>query len=185
MDEERKDIILKEIRYWKANQLLPDQYCNFLLMLYSEGEEADEMEDNTPSLSPSPHNFGVVLTMLLAAAAALILTFIVIYFTSFSLLLQTLSHLILAAFVFAMAFYARRRRDHILFHILISAGALLLFIGSTTTVMRFEENNILLHLTILFHCSVWLLAGFYWKLTYLKWAGAAGIILAVLFSAAS
>ncbi|SDB98680.1 hypothetical protein SAMN05421734_103262 [Pelagirhabdus alkalitolerans] len=46
MDQNRKDTIIREIKYWKDNQLLPDHYCDFLLALYSEGEiEDDETDD--------------------------------------------------------------------------------------------------------------------------------------------
>ena len=40
MNETRKKIILHEIKYWKQSKLLPEQYCDFLLTLYSGGEEA-------------------------------------------------------------------------------------------------------------------------------------------------
>ncbi|QGH34956.1 hypothetical protein GI584_13315 [Gracilibacillus salitolerans] len=42
MDEERKQTIINEINYWKTHQLLPNQYCDFLLALYTEGEGAKE-----------------------------------------------------------------------------------------------------------------------------------------------
>ncbi|MGY4690336.1 hypothetical protein [Salibacterium sp. K-3] len=183
MDEDRKHIVIQEIKYWKASQLLPDEYCNFLLMLYSEGEEAEEIQDEAPAAASSTSLDKRLIAMLIASVAAVALTFIVIYFTSFSLLLQTLSHLILAGAVFGMAFFARKQ-DSVLFHLLLSAGAVILFTGSTTSVMRFEENNILLYLTILLNCSVWLMAGFYWRLPYLIWAGGAGILLSALFAIA-
>lgn len=41
MNERRKKIILSEIKYWKKNHLLPDHYCDFLSMLYAEGEESE------------------------------------------------------------------------------------------------------------------------------------------------
>ena len=43
MDENRKQIIIKEIGYWKNNKLLPEQYCNFLLALYTEGIGLNEI----------------------------------------------------------------------------------------------------------------------------------------------
>ncbi|WP_058307423.1 hypothetical protein [Gracilibacillus massiliensis] len=47
MDEDRKKIIIQEINYWKDHHLLPNQYCDFLLALYTEGEGAnDEKKDN-------------------------------------------------------------------------------------------------------------------------------------------
>lgn len=38
MDDQRRLIIIKEIQSWKENKLLPPQYCDFLLALYSEGD---------------------------------------------------------------------------------------------------------------------------------------------------
>lgn len=46
MDARRKAIIINEIIYWKESNLLPDQYCDYLLALYTEG--TDEKSD-TPA----------------------------------------------------------------------------------------------------------------------------------------
>ena len=35
MDENRKQIIINEIIYWKKNRMLPEHYCDFLLALYT------------------------------------------------------------------------------------------------------------------------------------------------------
>ncbi|ENH97495.1 hypothetical protein J416_05773 [Gracilibacillus halophilus YIM-C55.5] len=42
MDEERKELIIEEIKYWKSHQLLPAQYCDFLLALYTEGNQTQK-----------------------------------------------------------------------------------------------------------------------------------------------
>ncbi|MDX8045961.1 hypothetical protein SH601_08135 [Gracilibacillus sp. S3-1-1] len=42
MEDERKKIIINEIKHWRAHQLLPQQYCDFLLALYTEGQEEEE-----------------------------------------------------------------------------------------------------------------------------------------------
>lgn len=39
MDKERRQIIVKEIDHWRRSKLLPDQYCDFLLNLYSDPDE--------------------------------------------------------------------------------------------------------------------------------------------------
>ncbi|WP_440898184.1 hypothetical protein ACS127_15190 [Amphibacillus sp. Q70] len=39
MNGQRKATIINEIKYWKENRLLPDEYCDYLLALYTEGEE--------------------------------------------------------------------------------------------------------------------------------------------------
>lgn len=41
MVDDRKLIIIKEIKHWKRNQLLPNRYCDFLIALYTHGEGID------------------------------------------------------------------------------------------------------------------------------------------------
>ena len=42
MNQQRKRIIISEIKYWKNNKLLPEHYCDFLITLYAQGEEETE-----------------------------------------------------------------------------------------------------------------------------------------------
>lgn len=41
----RINTIINEIRYWKDTNLLPEQYCDYLLQLYSEGAQAPEIKE--------------------------------------------------------------------------------------------------------------------------------------------
>ncbi|RCW65345.1 hypothetical protein [Saliterribacillus persicus] len=43
-EENKKDIIIDEIKHWKASKLLPEHYCDFLLALYTEGDVKEEKE---------------------------------------------------------------------------------------------------------------------------------------------
>lgn len=170
MSKEKKNIIIKEIKYWKKNYLLPEHYCNFLLMLYSEGEE---LEEETTKQS---HRV-LLISALILAFSVLGLTFIVIYFTSLSLQVQTVFNILSFIFVGILAFYIKNK-DLILFHIMISIGALIIFLASTTAVMKLEQNYLFLIVAVFINCLVWFSAGLYWKLSYLKWSGAIGLILA-------
>ncbi|WP_158735074.1 hypothetical protein [Alteribacillus sp. YIM 98480] len=174
MTEERKKIIIKEIKYWKKNHLLPEHYCDFLLMLYSEGEE---LEEETTKQSP---RVSLLISTLVLAFSALGLTFIVIYFTSLSLQVQTLLNTLSLIFVGILAYYIKKK-DIVLFHIMIAIGALIIFLASTTAVMNLEENYLFLTVTIFINCFIWLSAGLYWKLSYLKWSGTVGLILAATY----
>ncbi|MDM5211667.1 hypothetical protein QUF94_09460 [Peribacillus sp. NJ4] len=49
MDEMRKKIIIKEINSWKESRMLPEQYCNYLLALYRQGELPPSNSKNTGS----------------------------------------------------------------------------------------------------------------------------------------
>ena len=44
MSNQRKQIILNEITFWKQNKLLPEHYCDFLMTLYTEGEHEYEKQ---------------------------------------------------------------------------------------------------------------------------------------------
>ena len=43
MNQQRKRIIISEIKYWKQNKLLPDHYCDFLITLYAQGEDEEDI----------------------------------------------------------------------------------------------------------------------------------------------
>jgi hypothetical protein len=50
MNAQRKKIIMTEINYWKQNKLLPEQYCDFLIMLYTEGNREQEISATTDAI---------------------------------------------------------------------------------------------------------------------------------------
>lgn len=49
MDEMRKKIIIQEINSWKESRMLPEQYCNYLLALYGQGEIPPSKSNETAS----------------------------------------------------------------------------------------------------------------------------------------
>ena len=44
MNQQRKRMIISEIKYWKQNKLLPEHYCDFLITLYAQGEDKKEVK---------------------------------------------------------------------------------------------------------------------------------------------
>src|SRR5690606_36010375 len=46
MSNQRKQIIVNEITFWKQNKLLPEHYCDFLMTLYTEGEQEPSIVGN-------------------------------------------------------------------------------------------------------------------------------------------
>ncbi|WP_379138211.1 hypothetical protein [Paenibacillus sp. sgz500958] len=48
MNLEKREVILREIQYWRRNKLLPEQYCDFLTNLYDD--EATVKDSNPVSL---------------------------------------------------------------------------------------------------------------------------------------
>ncbi|KHF31219.1 hypothetical protein LR68_00168 [Anoxybacillus sp. BCO1] len=90
MEQKRKEIIINEIKYWKQTRLLPEQYCDFLLALYTEGNR-DDVETQTKQVPAWAIRATAVMI-----GICLLFALLVIYFTELSFVLQTL---ILSLFV--------------------------------------------------------------------------------------
>ncbi|WP_231563724.1 hypothetical protein [Anoxybacillus sp. KU2-6(11)] len=90
MEQKRKEIIINEIKYWKQTRLLPEQYCDFLLALYTEGNHND-VDQSTKQVPTWAVRFTMIMIGIFLPFALL-----VIYFTELSFVLQTL---ILSLFV--------------------------------------------------------------------------------------
>ena len=73
MRDERTKTIVREIKYWKQYRLLPDEYCDFLLALYTQGET--EKEQPNKDVHHPLFYLWMCLSLLL-----LPLSFLVIYF---------------------------------------------------------------------------------------------------------
>jgi hypothetical protein len=79
----RQALILKEIKFWKQNKMLPDHYCDYLMALYSNGEE----NLSNPPLKKS--KMKMMYLNILFSAVIMSISLFVIYFTELSVVLQT------------------------------------------------------------------------------------------------
>ncbi|WP_096201293.1 hypothetical protein [Bacillus sp. FJAT-45350] len=177
MDPQRKETIIKEIKHWKASNLLPAHYCDFLLSLYSEGNETKEEPAQTQR---SKWNIKVIYTFFLVNLS-LALTVLVIYFTDFSFVMQMLLG---TFFVVAIFFMGRKMFEshQMLAHLYYLVGALVLFILMVHgTDQLFPNNSLAMALTILLTCVTWLAIGVKFKLKYFTIAGSIGFVLLIFF----
>lgn len=78
MDWQRKAIIVSEIKYWKDNRLLPEAYCDYLLALYTKGEE-DEQAAGLTENKKRQTEMVTLLFILLNALITPIVAFVIIY----------------------------------------------------------------------------------------------------------
>lgn len=95
MNVQRKATIINEIKYWKDNRLLPDEYCNYLLALYTEGEEISE-ETEAKSGIVGKINIFSLLFIILNLTLAPSIAFFIFYarpnmFYSIALIILTLN----------------------------------------------------------------------------------------------
>ncbi|OLO38904.1 hypothetical protein BTR23_11670 [Alkalihalophilus pseudofirmus] len=176
MNQERKEIIIKEIKYWKQTRLLPEQYCNYLLTLYSEGEE-DPIIPNKARTNVSIRsmlNFFIVQILLL-------LTVVVIYFTDFPFLLQIVFGIIC---VLITAFLAKKTVSTLsqLGHFYFLIAAIILLVVVVEGVEQILPNNRLAMSIVIFaNCILWLIIGLKFKMKYFMIGGSVGFLLITLF----
>lgn len=168
-------MVVDEIRYWKNHQLLPKEYCDFLLALYTEGED-----DSSSEKKAFPLKAWLTSILVMILLALLPISFLVIYFTEISMLMQTGLHLIfLIMTAFGYSYF--KKTNSIYVHISIIVFLLLFLIISVYLVKESAQVVSLLHITILFNCSLWILLGVWKKVFYLIASGVIGIVMWLLF----
>lgn len=178
MAHERKTIIIDEIKYWKEHQLLPKEYCDFLLALYSEGNEIADSEAKKKKKVPYKDigNFLYVLFLL----SLLPLSFLVIHFTELSMLMQTGLLIIFLGFSFLnIWFFYRKNSIHV--HVAIIVFLLILFLYTAYLSSEWISQLWMNHVVIILNCFIWIGFGIRQKLTYLIASGIIGILIWFLY----
>lgn len=179
MNEQRKKIIVAEIQYWKKNKLLPAHFCDFLLTLYTKGEEepaiaqADKQAIENKE-KKTMHN----RVFLLGAIGAILLTLLflmddwAIYLSPLVFLYAML--LLLGGRMFSTTYDARP--------ILATVGSILLLAASLHTwQVFFPSNTLVLIGALILNCVTWLGLGKYLKMLVFSIAGFIGLSLIGVF----
>ncbi|GKU79700.1 hypothetical protein [Paenibacillus sp. L3-i20] len=129
MNQERRQIIVREIDHWRRSKLLPDQYCDFLLNLYVDPEE---QRDSGPPL----HTVGKAIAAVQKATGKqwlftfgtfTLISFVVLYFSRFHPVLQIA---VLAASVVGFLWVGKRLRNRSeAFSLALTGIGMLLLLG--------------------------------------------------------
>ncbi|MDZ5470958.1 hypothetical protein SM124_04245 (plasmid) [Bacillus sp. 31A1R] len=173
MNEARKKIIVNEILYWKKSRMLPEHYCDYLLALYTEGNQPQEIRNEKGNARKSWHVLNYFLLMLIPASVFLI------YFTELSIILQMalLSILILSGLVAAIYF---SRKGNMYQLSLIVSALILLFSTVELTTKAFPDQIGFLYGALILNCLLWLFSGRKLRLLYFTISGYLGLILLII-----
>jgi hypothetical protein len=170
MKENRKEIIVKEILYWKKTKLLPEQYCNFLLALYTEGEQMNGKGAKKRSLNGSL--FFAYFPLLLIPIG------IFIYFTELSFILQTALYGFLVIFGAVTSIYFFKKANFFIIPMISTALLVLLFSVDIVTYL-FPNNQGSLYSIIFLNCLSWFIIGRKAKLLYFMISSILGVLVLV------
>jgi hypothetical protein len=176
MDKQRREIIVREIEYWKRSRLLPEQYCNYLLALYTEGDYQKRMRDRflTRHRTALTFLFAAIICLLLPASA------LVIYFTELSFVLQML---LFALFFFLCltAIKMWKGKGNIIHLPLISGAFIFLMASIKIGEYYFPKQKAVTALTVFANCLLWIWMGKQFRLLYFLLSGIIGTGILIAF----
>lgn len=152
MPNQRIEIIIKEINYWKSHKLLPDVYCDFLLALYTEGEGTEEI-----ATKGIHKKHGIAPTIqLMTQMVLLLLSIIIINFQSINPIYKIIFLLLSLLITYWMFKKLEVKRDLFFY---LSMLILLVFILLISVYISnlYMTNQWLINLVIAFNLIGWFL----------------------------
>ncbi len=171
--QSKKEIIISEIQIWKQTKMLPEQYCDYLLALYTGGEGTGE-----PDKRSVKNKF--LLKDFLFSICSVSISLFVIYFTELSIVLQTA---ILASFVGLLTgvgiYYTKKQLSPLLLY--CSSASILLLASIEIVEGLFGGSPFPLYITLFLNCLMWIGVGVRWKMSYFTWSGSVGVVLLLFY----
>lgn len=179
MNQDRRQIIVKEIDYWRRSKLLPDHYCDFLLNLYAD-------QDTIQQATQQHHTVGKAIAAVQRATGRqwfltfgtfTLISFVVLYFNEFHPLLQ-MAVLACAAAVFLRIGHRLRKRNEAAGMALTSTGMLLLLGGGMYMLNMHGFDQLGWKTGLLALCSLfWVIYGIAARIPILHFSGWLAAIL--------
>ncbi|WP_153733202.1 hypothetical protein [Sporosarcina obsidiansis] len=183
MTTEKKKIIISEIQYWKKNKLLPEHYCDFLITLYTQGEELDEVSSKVPSTLQKERRqyrakqMMILLISLLLAGIASVAMFMLTEYPTATLLSASVLALLLLVLASGKTFIKKGFAPFLY----ISMAFLILMMSLKIWTAFFNDETTLLIGLLVLNCSLWLFTGRLLKLLYFTISGSLGLLIIVGF----
>lgn len=177
MKEQRKKIITAEIEHWRRSNLLPSQYCDFLLNLYTEGEAAgrDTRDEASTGIEALPaftiprfeiRWFGFALLMV-------VLLYLAFHFTDFTLTMQMTLIGFLTLLFYIMGFM--KEKSSLSSHLFLGLASMLLALAGIYALglSKYPHSAIILYLGAA--CIIWYLTGILADKRYLSFCALLGL----------
>ena len=177
MSNPKKQIIMNEITFWKQNKLLPEHYCDFLMTLYSEGNNEQEITGNAKNAVRSVDKRKKRSIASFFPVVAVIIT-LLLFTIQFEWVVIAVAAVFAVSCLIGAIYYANK--NNLLATMLQLATALSL-LGVTLKIYTtyFAGNNEMLYMLLLLNCILWLLSGIIMKIIYFTLSGILGIIVIV------
>lgn len=109
MDDEKRKIIVGEIKHWRRSKLLPEQYCDFLLNLYHVDADASSVADSSWTKVPSSLQTANWMIGLLAIVGLTLTVIMMLPFFNFNPFLQVGVSSLFIVFCYVVGIIRRHR----------------------------------------------------------------------------
>ena len=175
---ERIAVIVKEIKYWKENRLLPETYCDYLLALYTNGAAFSEEADNNIKI----RQWTVLdVTHLILSLLMIPFSLLVLYFTEFASVLQLgILLLFFSYLVWIMNYF--RKIGHPYLHVPLIASLLVLLLFTTFISKLILDSNMLQITVLISNFIYWFIVSKQRKIKYLQIISILAIIFTLLYT---
>lgn len=179
----KKDMIIKEISFWKKNHLLPEHYCDFLTQLYTEGQSISEEREEIlaqqsflESERKSKKNMPLIINSFIFFLV--LVAFVFLFISKLLLVPLVFSILILAVLVIRVM---KVPQSDLLMRTLLHVSIALLIFAITvrmSTVVA-EGSIYALLIVICLNCMLWIIAGIKIRKVYFIVSGIVGIFITI------
>lgn len=175
MDEEKRKIIVKEIRHWRNSKLLPEHYCDFLLHLYQNNLEDKEVKTKRSSGFIE----GVInwKKWMFGFAFALGIGWFAVHFTSFPFPMQIAAALLAVALCYSLG-TLQINRSPLLSYLGFGAGSVL-FLLAGIEILKLQGMDeplpVVIHLGL--SSLVWIATGLLARMNLFHFCGWVGLLL--------
>ncbi|WP_239617403.1 hypothetical protein [Cohnella mopanensis] len=174
LDEEKRNIVVKEIESWRRNKLLPEQYCDFLQNIYLEDLNERPLSYAGTVVKKIGQASGKL--WLLAFGSFALICFVVLHFSAFPLPLQIgITSIVPAAFI---VFGAKLREDNPTRGLIAMGSGMAFLIGVGFLVLRLNDwlagSGPLWLLGIC--AAVWISSGILLRYAVVHWFGWMAIV---------
>ncbi len=184
VNSQKKEVILNEIAFWKKNKLLPEQYCDFLTTLYSEGQEvknSSQIEVNAKrsllAENSRKNHWKIVLGLVGTISLLTALFWLKAPFVFIPIVLSI--SIIIALILFLFKFKPNKT---VMTTFTYATTALLIFGVSIKIVNLFlGGHSFMLYSVLIGNCILWLWVGKLLHLIYFKISGIVGLIIIIFY----
>ena len=178
MSNQKKQIILNEIAFWKKSKMLPEKYCDYLTMIYTEGRDDEtSLRGNAKESIKGKERSQLAKMLTMAIGSAIILVAALFLIPAVAVAVGVVAFaaigFIVASFLFA------KSKTGLAIALQVGAAILLLALTVRITAHYFAGNNTALYIGLAINCIFWFLSGWKLRLPYFTFSGILGVVALV------